>query len=91
MLYPLLVSTASGCLFCCYGFHRGTGSHSRLAGPLPCDVDRTVLEVATEMSMRRTDAALLTQKGRVVGIVTDHDFTRSVHQQNPRVAVNAQS
>lgn len=31
-----------------------------------------------EMSLRRTDAALLTKRGRVVGIITDHDLTRSV-------------
>ena len=37
---------------------------------------RSVLEVATEMSLRRTDAALLTKRGRVVGIITDHDLTR---------------
>lgn len=35
-----------------------------------------MLEVATEMSLKRTDAALLTKRGRVVGIVTDHDLTR---------------
>lgn len=39
---------------------------------------RSVLEVASEMSLRRTDAALLTKRGRVVGIVTDHDLTRLV-------------
>lgn len=33
-----------------------------------------------EMSLRRTDAALLTKRGRVVGIVTDHDLTRYVDQ-----------
>lgn len=46
----------------------------------PCIVDSfsTVLEVATEMSLKRTDAALLTKRGRVVGIVTDHDLTMYV-------------
>lgn len=37
--------------------------------------DRTVLDVATEMTNKRTDAALLTRRGRIVGIVTDHHFT----------------
>lgn len=45
--------------------------------------DRSVLEVAKEMARKRTDAALLTRHGGVVGIVTDHDLTRSV-QKYPR-------
>lgn len=37
---------------------------------------RSVLDVASEMSQKRTDAALLFRRGRLVGIVTDHDLTR---------------
>lgn len=40
--------------------------------------NRSVLDVAMEMAHRRTDAALLTKRGTVVGIVTDHDLTRLV-------------
>ncbi|CAM9344846.1 unnamed protein product, partial [Hapterophycus canaliculatus] len=46
--------------------------------PVVMPSDGSVLEVATEMSLKRTDAALLTKRGRVVGIVTDHDLTRRV-------------
>lgn len=58
---------------------RTTNCYERLSsGPSFFSSGRSVLEVATEMSLKRTDAALLMKRGRVAGIITDHDLTRFV-------------